>query len=576
LTALVIGRNVMEKKRIVRFCLLIVFSSILILLTAGCVLLQGAGKSPAITVDPSSGPTGTVGTIKIVDAEPGQSVTLQIGQGSVNGIIDQNGEFVYDHRFSGQVGDEIQIVAIIGNANQNTVSTSFKIIAPPEQVFSDVSDDDLQAKGGGAKISVNPEQGPTGTRATITIRGAKPNQPVTLKYMGSINAYDTDENGALVVQDTMVGRVGDVILIEAIIGNPTDEYVTTTFTITMPPDGVFDGEGNPLQTQGDGPEISVNPNKGPTGTQAKIIIRGAAPNQPVTIQHSRGSISAQTDENGYCEVEDTFYGQVGDVIHIEATIGNANEQHLTTTFEITAPLEQTFLCAVTVDQDPAGHKSFVGMPEDGLVLQVREGSLIIEGPAPWVNVLGDFNDDGSFSSSGTGTVAGFSDIAVIFEGTVSMQYLEGTYTMGAEGGLPGGQPITYQIQGQPEEVASSENDMEDILLFFDTFNTFQQSGDSDGMFALLHSEVLARYGDEACQTYLDSVVNPSVEIEVLDVTNYGPWLWEIDEVSTEIEDTYSVAIKIHSEQGETQQEIHVAFDEDGALGWFTDCGDPLE
>jgi hypothetical protein len=463
----------MRSKGTVRFYVCITSSIILVLFMSGCILFQGAGKVLTISIDPSSGPTGTSATIKITGAEPGQSVTIQIGQGSVNGTIDQNGELTYDHQFSGQVGDVIAITAVIGNANEYTVSTSFTITAPPEQVFSDVNDDSLQAEGGGAKISVNPGQGPTGTRALITIRNAKPNQPVT-------------------------------------------------------------------------------------------------------IQHSGGSTNATTDENGVCVVDDTFYGQVGDVIQIEATIGAANEHHVTTTFEITAPLEQTFMCVTTVDQDPAGHQPFVEMPEENLLLEVREGSLIIEGPHPWVNVQGELNEDGSFSANGKGDVAGFSDIAVGFEGTVSMQHLEGKYSMGAEGGLPSGQPITYVVQGRPEVDTTAGGSEEDVVEFFEDFNQVQQAGDAEGMLAMLHPAVLAMYGQQACQAYLESVVNPSVEIEVLGVNAFGFWLWEIDGSRTYVEDTYSVDVNVNSEQGVTQQEIHIAVDQDGMLGWFTDCGDPLE
>jgi hypothetical protein len=566
----------MRSKGIGHFYVCIACSIILALFISGCIFFQGAGKVPTISIDPSSGPTGTSATIKITGAEPGQNVTIQIGQGSVNGTIDQNGELIYDHQFFGQVGDVIAITAVIGNANEYTVSTSFTITAPPEQVFSDANDDSLHAEGNGAKISVNPGQGPTGTRVLITIRDAKPNQPVTLKHSGGSTNYNTDENGVLVVEDTMVGRVGEVILIEAMIGNFNEEYVTTTFTITAPPDGVTEGGETPLQTKGEGPEISVNPSKGPSGTRAQIIIRGAEPNQPVTIQHSGGSTNATTDENGVCVVDDTFYGQVGDVIQIEATIGAANEHHVTTTFEITAPLEQTFMCVTTVDQDPAGHQPFVEMPEENLVLEVREGSLIIEGPHPWVNVEGELNEDGSFSANGKGDVAGFSDIAVGFEGTISMQHLEGKYTMGAEGGLPSGQPITYVVQGRPEFDTTAGGSEEDVVEFFDDFNQAQQAGDADGMLAMLHPAVLVMYGQQACQAYLESVVNPSVEIDVLGVNAFGFWLWEIDGSRTYVEDTYSVDVNVHSEQGVTQQEIHIAVDQDGMLGWFTDCGDPLE
>jgi hypothetical protein len=87
------------------------------------------------------------------------------------------------------------------------------------------------------------------------------------------------------------------------------------------------------------------------------------------------------------------------------------------------------------------------MPSN-LVLEVFQSEINIRGPDPWVEVTGTLADDGSFTATGTGTVADFPDIAVTFEGTLTSDGLAGDYTMGAEGGLPTGQPITYRVEGQ--------------------------------------------------------------------------------------------------------------------------------
>ncbi len=74
-----------------------------------------------------------------------------------------------------------------------------------------------------------------------------------------------------------------------------------------------------------------------------------------------------------------------------------------------------------------------------------EGSISIEGEAPWVNVSGDIAADVSFEIAGVGVVAGFPDIAVTLEGTWSDGVLTADYTMGSDGGLPGGFAIVYEI-----------------------------------------------------------------------------------------------------------------------------------
>jgi len=68
----------------------------------------------------------------------------------------------------------------------------------------------------------------------------------------------------------------------------------------------------------------------------------------------------------------------------------------------------------------------------------------------WVPVTGNVDtDSGAFSLTGSGTVAGFPNVSVKFEGTVTKDgALNGTYTMGAGGELPQGIPIVYAVQGQ--------------------------------------------------------------------------------------------------------------------------------
>ena len=96
--------------------------------------------------------------------------------------------------------------------------------------------------------------------------------------------------------------------------------------------------------------------------------------------------------------------------------------------------------------DPAGHQPFVGpMPSE---LGVAIASITITGAQAWVAVTGELAADGSFTATGTGTVAGFANIGVSFQGTLTEAgRLAGDYTMGTGGGLPGGQPITYGVEG---------------------------------------------------------------------------------------------------------------------------------
>ena len=107
----------------------------------------------------------------------------------------------------------------------------------------------------------------------------------------------------------------------------------------------------------------------------------------------------------------------------------------------------TYPVTITITLDLSGHDPFIGMPSS-MDLEVFQSDITVTGPSPWVEVTGALQSDGSFSATGRGTVAGFPNIVVTFEGTLTSAGLSGEYTMGAEGGLPTRQPITYHIQGQ--------------------------------------------------------------------------------------------------------------------------------
>lgn len=71
------------------------------------------------------------------------------------------------------------------------------------------------------------------------------------------------------------------------------------------------------------------------------------------------------------------------------------------------------------------------------------GTITISGEGRWVEVTGPINADGTFVAHGTGTVAGFPNIAVRFTGRYLVGRLSGEYAVGVNGGLPGGQAINY-------------------------------------------------------------------------------------------------------------------------------------
>ena len=93
------------------------------------------------------------------------------------------------------------------------------------------------------------------------------------------------------------------------------------------------------------------------------------------------------------------------------------------------------------------------------------GGFTVEGPFPWVPVSGSLLDnDGTFVARGKGTVAGFPSIAVTLEGRLTPGGIVGDYTMGADGGLPQGEPIIYSVEGRLEEWDTFFDELSGVFL----------------------------------------------------------------------------------------------------------------
>ena len=124
-------------------------------------------------------------------------------------------------------------------------------------------------------------------------------------------------------------------------------------------------------------------------------------------------------------------------------------------------------------RDPGGHKPFI--ESEGKVIDGRETALLVRersetsgqastlqigdalgfdlrGEKPFININGTITEGDSNTDIMEGdrraTVAGFPNIKVTLKAQVDAVpgVIEGEYTMGADGGLPGGQPIVYVFE----------------------------------------------------------------------------------------------------------------------------------
>jgi hypothetical protein len=220
------------------------------------------------------------------------------------------------------------------------------------------------------------------------------------------------------------------------------------------------------------------------------------------------------------------------------------------------PIDEVLIgVVVTILYDDGGHGSFISMPTFiELLINIANGT--IAGPFPWVAVSGTVDGEGNISAQGRGTVAGFSNILNTLEGQYSGEGFVGEYTMGAGGGLPGGFPITYYLEGQavePDAEPTPPPDIEatstpvgegvDFQGFYNVFNRAFEDQDSAVLIDLLHPAVIDLYGVDACQAYLGTVLETLIEVQVVDVSDFSVWNWAIDGLSTPVDDVYTLRLR---------------------------------
>lgn len=540
---------------------------LLVVLGAGLFALNsgdGEGDAEAeITLSPSEGVSGTRSTVRITGAEPNSPVTFTLNNTSKTVQTDANGSASFEHMFTGLDGDRI-LVEAFDRVNLSLGTATFTILAPSSTTTTTTTSTTTTipdpAGPHNVTVTINPASGISGTNAQITVASAA-NEPVTLTIGGNaVTSGQTDANGNFTYTHQFTGNDGDVITVEAAVGSGSRTGSgSADFTIT--PTNVA-------------PSVSVNPMSGPSATPATITVKGD-PNQPVTLKiGGQAQNSGMTDANGSYTYNYVFQGPAGDVT-IEATVGGAGtgQQTATTSFEITAsPISGgpwIFVSMFGVDSDDAQHAGPIGMPEMA-DLSVQEGSITIEGPSPFVTVSGDLADDGTFSITGSGTVAGFSDVGVLFEGTVTVDGLTGLYTMGTGGELPTGTPIVYSV-----ESVGVLPPAPDLAGFYDDLSADLQSGDVDGPLSQLHPAVFDRYGSDTCAAYLEEIANPDASLAFVRVIDIVPYEYPTDGLTTPIGYAYNVEVEVTVAGEASLTPGNVVSTPNGTILWFTDCGDPV-
>jgi hypothetical protein len=75
----------------------------------------------------------------------------------------------------------------------------------------------------------------------------------------------------------------------------------------------------------------------------------------------------------------------------------------------------------SVTDDKNGHAPYIALAPSGLTVTLdAEGAITISGDGNWVTVQGTVDADGSFQTTGVGTVAGYNGVTVTFTGTLAL------------------------------------------------------------------------------------------------------------------------------------------------------------
>jgi hypothetical protein len=100
-----------------------------------------------------------------------------------------------------------------------------------------------------------------------------------------------------------------------------------------------------------------------------------------------------------------------------------------------------------------------------------------------------------------------------------------------------------------------------------------QAGDRQYLFGRLHPVVLERYGERQCRRYVKNELppEPTASWTVISSTGPAPWDWTTDNLTTTVNDTWTVLLEIPDEG---EREVHFTPFE-GTWRWFVDCGEAL-
>jgi hypothetical protein len=222
--------------------------------------------------------------------------------------------------------------------------------------------------------------------------------------------------------------------------------------------------------------------------------------------------------------------------------------------------------------DPSGDAPYIGLPS-GFNTNVRIGSITVTGSPPWVNVTGVLNPDGSFKATGSGTVAGYHNVKVEFDGTITAKDgLVGDYLIGGGGGQPTKPSITYHLQGQRVQAPAVSTASTGMQAFLAQLTSALRTNDAAFLFGHLHPAAITMYGAQTCQTHFQQrSPDPTYNIEVISMSGPASWVYAPPgQPQVTVADVYTVNAKVTQQGQTTTADLHIG-QVGGQLYWFSAC-----
>jgi hypothetical protein len=191
--------------------------------TASGTFTLDALEPLTVSIQPNSGPNGTIGTIVITHAKSAEPLILELNTGDTfTFVAPPSGSLATSYTFFGEVGEILVATVWEGQIGSTRVAQDiFTIEATPV------------APSGNLVLNLSPSSGPSGTTSTITVSNAAPGQIIQVE-IGNGDSHEGTANaqGVATFSQTFFGEPESLSVIAGAGQFGDQRVVQSAFTIT--------------------------------------------------------------------------------------------------------------------------------------------------------------------------------------------------------------------------------------------------------------------------------------------------------------------------------------------------------